>query len=167
MTCRVDADQNEMAKTPALLTIAVVSLSVVACSAREPRGADTGLGIGALTGGLLGSTAGSGGGRVAATAVGAVIGGIVGSEIGGLLDERERRLAIEAEYEALERGGSGRARLWRSERNGTYGEIVPSRPYRRGDYDCRDYTHTIYIDDRSEVMRGTGCRNPDGTWRVV
>jgi surface antigen len=167
MTFRGDPDQSEMARTPALLTVAVVSLSLVACSGPGPNRAETGLGIGALAGGLLGSTVGSGGGRVAATLVGAVIGGIVGSEIGRSLDEQDRRLAIEAEYDALERGGSGRARVWRSERDGTYGEIVPSRPYRRGGYDCRDYTHTIYNDGRPEVMRGTACRNPDGTWQAA
>jgi surface antigen len=167
MNFRVGLDQNAMARIPVLLTITAVSLSLAACSGERPSRAETGLGIGALAGGLLGSTVGRGGGRVAATVVGAVIGGIVGSEIGRSLDEQDRRLAIEAEYDALERGGSGRARVWRSERDGTYGEVVPSRPYRRGDYDCRDYTHTIYIDGRPEVMRGTACRNSDGTWQAA
>ena len=50
---------------------------------------------------------------------------------------------------------------------GRYGEVVPMAPYRRGPQDCRDYTHTIYINGRPEVMRSTACRNPDGTWRNV
>lgn len=128
---------------------------------------DTGAGIGAVAGGLIGSGFGRGRGRVAATLVGAVVGGIVGSELGRQMDRRDRELAKDAEYDALERGRSGRARVWRNERNGNYGEIVPSRPYRRGDYDCRDYTHTVYIDGRPEVLRGTACREPDGTWRSV
>jgi surface antigen len=147
------------------LTIATV---LVAAGALLPGCAshqDTGAGVGALTGGLIGSSFGRGSGRVAATMVGAVIGGVVGSEIGRSLDRRDRKLAEEAEYDALERGNSGRARVWRNQDNGHYGEIVPSRPYRRGDYDCRDYTHTVYIEGRPEVMRGTACRNPDGTWR--
>ena len=156
-----------MARLSTLPALAVVSLTLAACSANGPNRADTGLGIGAITGGILGSTVGRGRGRVAATVVGAAIGGIVGSEIGRSLDEHDRRLAMEAEYDALERGGSGRARVWRSERDGTYGEIVPSRPYRQGDFDCRDYTHTIYVSGRPEVMRGTACRNPDGTWRAA
>jgi surface antigen len=44
---------------------------------------------------------------------------------------------------------------------------VPAAPYRRGALDCRDYTHTIYIDGRPQTMRGTACRNPDGTWSNV
>ncbi len=147
--------------------VVAASVAVAGCSRDGPTRADTGLGIGALAGGLLGSTVGRGGGRVAATIVGAVIGGIVGSEIGRALDDHDRRLAQQAEYDALERGGSGRARVWRSERSGHYGEVVPSRPYRRSGYDCRDYTHTVYIGGRPEVMRGTACRNPDGTWRAA
>ena len=83
------------------------------------------------------------------------------------LDERDRRLAQEAEYDALERGQSGVSRQWRDPDNGHYGEIVPSRPYKRGVADCRDYTHTVYIDGRPKQMRGTACRNPDGTWQNV
>lgn len=147
--------------------LACSTLLLAGCGAHGPNREDTGLGVGALAGGLLGSTIGSGRGRVAATVAGAVIGGIVGSQIGRNMVERDRRLAEEAEYDALERGGSGRARIWRNERNGNYGEIVPSRPYRRGSYDCRDYTHTVHIDGRPEVIRGTACRNPDGTWRSV
>lgn len=149
-------------KLAAALMAAVV---LAGCSGPGPTKQETGLGIGALAGGLLGSTVGKGGGRVAATIAGAFIGGIVGSEIGRSMDKQDRLLAQQAEFDALERGGSGRARVWRNERNGNYGEVVPSRPYRRGNYDCRDYTHTVYIGGRPEIMRGTACRNPDGTWR--
>ena len=137
------------------------SLLLTGCATHAENGA----GMGALAGGLIGSSFGRGGGQVAATVAGAVIGGIVGSEIGRNMDRRDRMLAEDAEFDALERGGSGRARIWRNESNGNYGEIVPSRPYRRGSYDCRDYTHTVYISGRPETMRGTACRNPDGTWR--
>lgn len=141
------------------------SLALAGCGAHGPSNENAGIGIGALAGGLIGNSVGKGGGRVAATIVGAVVGGVVGSEIGRRMDEHDRKLAERAEFDALERGGSGRAQVWRNERNGNYGEIVPSRPYRRGRNDCRDYTHTVYIGGRPETMRGTACRNNDGTWR--
>ena len=50
---------------------------------------------------------------------------------------------------------------------GNYGEIVPSRPYKRGIADCRDYTHTVYIDGKPKQMHGTACRGSDGTWQSV
>ncbi len=83
------------------------------------------------------------------------------------MDKQDRILAQQAEYDALERGPPGVARTWRNPENGRYGEVVPSRSYKRGPSDCRDYTHTIYIDGRPQTMRGTACRNPDGTWQNV
>ncbi len=123
--------------------------------------------VGAVAGGLLGNAAGRGGGRAGATIVGAVLGGIVGSEIGRSMDRQDRILAQQAELAALERGNSGVVVPWRNPDNGRYGEVLPGEPYRRGPQDCRDYTHTVYIDGRPQVMRNTACRNPDGTWRNV
>jgi surface antigen len=76
-------------------------------------------------------------------------------------------LAQQAEFDALERGQSGMARQWRNPDNGRYGEVIPTRPYKRGSVDCRDYTHKIYIDGQAQAMKGTACRNPDGTWTNV
>jgi surface antigen len=127
----------------------------------------TGLVLGSIAGGVLGNQIGKGDGKVAATVAGAVVGGIVGSQIGKNLDERDRRYAQEAEYDALERGQSGASRQWRDPDTGHYGDIVPSKPYKRGVADCRDYTHTIYIDGRPQKMHGTACRSTDGTWQNV
>jgi surface antigen len=127
----------------------------------------TGLVLGSIAGGVLGNQVGKGDGKVAATVAGAVIGGIVGSQIGQSLDERDRRYAQEAEYDALERGQSGSPRQWRDPDTGHYGEIIPSRPYKRGVADCRDYTHKVYIDGRPQEMHGTACRSSDGQWQSV
>lgn len=145
----------------------LVALGMSACGPNGPNKADTGLAVGAIAGGILGNQVGKGTGRALATVAGAMVGGIVGHEIGRSLDEQDRMLAREAEFEALERGRSGVARSWRNPDNGRYGEVVPSRPYKRGPQDCRDYAHTVYMDGRPEVMRGTACRNGDGSWRAV
>lgn len=128
---------------------------------------ESGMVLGGVAGGIVGNQVGKGRGNVLATVAGAVVGGVIGSEIGRNLDARDRQLAQEAEFDALERGRSGVSRSWRNPDNGRYGEIVPSKPYRRGETDCRDYTHTIYLDGRPQQMRGTACRNPDGTWQNV
>jgi surface antigen len=149
-----------------VFVLALAPLMLAACGPNANK-ADTGLAVGAIAGGILGNQVGKGSGKVLATVAGAVVGGIVGSEIGRSMDQQDRMLAQEAEYEALERGQSGVARQWRNADNGRYGEIVPSRPYKRGAMDCRDYTHKIYIDGQPQAMRGTACRNPDGTWTNV
>lgn len=149
------------------LIAASMTLALAACGPEGPNKADTGLAVGAVAGGILGNTIGSGGGRVAATAIGAVVGGIVGSEIGRSMDQQDRMLAQQAEFDAFERGQSGMTRQWRNPDNGHYGEVIPTRPYKRGVADCRDYTHKIYIDGQPQAMRGTACRNGDGTWTGV
>lgn len=149
------------------LAVIAVSAGLAGCGPEGPNKADTGMVVGAVAGGILGNQVGGGTGKIAATAIGAVVGGIVGSEIGRALDQQDRMLAQEAEFDALERGQSGVSRQWRNPDNGRYGEVIPSRPYKRGGLDCRDYTHKIYIDGRPQSMRGTACRNPDGTWSNV
>lgn len=150
-----------------MLGVAVVSVSLVLGGCAEGQKQDAGLAVGAVAGGILGSAVGRGSGRIAGAMVGAVVGGIVGSEIGRSMDKQDRILAQQAEYDAFERGPSGRPVRWQNPDNGRYGEIVPMASYRRGEVDCRDYTHTIYIDGRPQAMRGTACRNPDGTWQNV
>ncbi|MGQ0674148.1 MAG: RT0821/Lpp0805 family surface protein [Hyphomicrobium sp.] len=158
---------RRMRKLTAVSMALALSASVAGCGQDGPNKADTGLVVGAAAGGILGNQIGNGGGRVAATAIGAVLGGIVGSEIGRSMDQQDRFLAQQAEFDAFERGRSGQGRQWRNPDNGHYGEIIPTRPYKRGVADCRDYTHKVYISGRPQAMRGTACRNADGTWTTV
>ena len=156
-----------MLKTKMIAALAAVTV-LSGCNNVDASKQDQGLVGGAVAGGILGNAAGRGGGRPAATILGAVVGGIVGSQIGRSMDRQDRILAQQAEIMALERGEAGRPTPWRNPENGRYGEVVPMQPYERVGYGrCRDFTHTIYIDGRPEVMRNTACRNPDGTWRTV
>ena len=45
--------------------------------------------------------------------------------------------------------------------------MIPGPPIGADRSDCREFTHTVYIDGRPQAMRGTACRNPDGTWSNV
>jgi len=139
------------------------SLGLGACANNE----DAGTAIGAVTGAVIGNQFGRGGGKVAATFAGAIIGGIVGNAIGKDLDERDRQLARAAEYDAWERSTPGKAVRWSNPENGRRGEIVAESIYNRGGTRCRDFVHTVWIDGRRQQMRGTACRDEDGTWRQV
>ncbi len=146
--------------TAALLMPLLIGLTGCGGGPRE----DIGTVVGAVAGGAIGNQFGKGDGRTAATIAGVLIGGIIGSDIGRQLDENDRRRASNAEYAALESGRSGEASEWRNPDSGHYGRIVPQRPYKVGGRDCRNYTHTIYIDGQPETMRGRACRNGDGSW---
>jgi surface antigen len=123
--------------------------------------------LGAAGGALLGSQVGKGKGKWVGAAVGAVAGGLTGSVIGQRLDQRDRLLADKAERDALENGRTGQPVSWRNPDNGRNGRIVPEAPYKQGNGYCRQYSHQVTIDGRSESLRGTSCRNADGSWRNV
>ena len=150
-----------------IITVAIIPLFLAACGQGGLTKSEGGAVVGAVAGGILGNQIGGGSGKVVATAIGAVIGGVVGSEIGKSLDEADRRRAIEAEYRALEYGQSGQPTAWKNPDNGHYGNVVAGKPYKMKDSHCREYTHTIYINGKPETMRGTACRQPDGTWRSI
>lgn len=102
-------------------------------------------------------------GEVAATIISAMDGGLVGGDIGADLSRGERRIALEAEYKALEYTPGGQKVTW-GEKTGRYGEVVAASPYRVGSQDCRQYAHTVYAGGQPKRARGTACRNANGSW---
>ncbi|MCB1491917.1 MAG: glycine zipper 2TM domain-containing protein [Rhodobiaceae bacterium] len=160
-----------MTRVSGFALLAVSALALAGCDpyGRGPVGGPKqaiGTVGGAVAGGIIGNQIGKGEGKAVATTIGVIAGGLIGNQIGAGLDELDRRRAQEAEYRALEYGRSGSPVAWQNPDTGHYGEVVPTAPYQRGGTDCRDYTHTIYINGRPETARGTACRQPDGTWRT-
>jgi surface antigen len=150
--------------------IAAIGLAACAATPETGQGAkeNTGTFLGAVAGGLIGSQFGGGTGeRIAAGLAGAAIGGMIGNRIGASMDDEDKRLAYDAQLQALESGRSGRAVPWRNPDSGRYGSVVPGPAYQSNGLQCRPYTHTIYIDGQPQVARGSACRNPDGTWTAV
>jgi surface antigen len=88
-------------------------------------------------------------------------GGIVGRS-GIELSDSDKQRALEAEYRALEVAAVGQPVAW-SGRN-VSGKVVAAAPYQVGSQNCRQYTHTITVDGKDTVSRGSACRNNDGSW---
>jgi surface antigen len=142
---------------------------LAACAGNPATGTgpkeNTGTLLGALTGAAIGSQFGGGTGeRIAAGIAGAAIGGLIGNQIGAALDDDDRQQAYAAQMQALEAGQAGAPVAWRNNDSGRYGSVVPGPYYVSNGLRCRQYTHTIYIEGRPQIARGTACRNPDGTW---
>jgi surface antigen len=151
---------------------AIIAISVAACAATPETGQgakeNTGTLVGAVTGGLIGSQFGGGTGeRLAAGLAGAAIGGMIGNRIGAGMDDEDKQRAYAAQMQALESGRSGAAVPWKNPDSGRYGSVVPGPAYQSNGMQCRQFTHTVYIDGRPEVARGNACRNQDGTWTAV
>src|SRR5213078_2719813 len=121
-----------------VLSGALAASVLLAACANNQEG---GTAIGAITGAIVGNQFGKGSGKVAATLAGAVVGGIVGNEIGRSLDQRDRELARQAEYDAWESGPPRQPVRWRNPDNGRYGEIIVEDYYYRGPQRCRDFIH--------------------------
>lgn len=94
-------------------------------------------------------------------------GGPAGNAIGASLDANDRQVAMDAEFRALEYGRAGSAVQWRGHNGRSHGDVVAGTRYQVNEIACRDYTHTIYVDDQPAVTRGTACRQTDGTWKAI
>lgn len=88
-------------------------------------------------------------------------GGIVG-RAGVTLSDSDRQRALEAEYRALEGAAVGQPVVW-SGRN-ISGRVVAAAPYQVGSQNCRQYTHTLTVEGKETVARGSACRNDNGSW---
>ncbi len=93
-------------------------------------------------------------------------GGLANGRTAEGLGKSELRLALAAEYNALEYGQSGKPIRWEGG-SGRSGEVVPAQPYRVGSQDCRQYMHSLVVGGQTRSMRGTACRNADGSWTTL
>lgn len=84
--------------------------------------------------------------------------GLASGPLGASLDPVSRTAADGAEVAAL---NSGDRKTWRGD-DGSYGYVTPGA----ASGDCRDVSHTIYINGRPKVGTGTACRAPDGGWKL-
>jgi surface antigen len=89
------------------------------------------------------------------------LGAFLEGPVGGRLGDVDRQRAFQAEQDAL---AAGDRKTWRGVK-GNYGYVALSgSPTPDG---CQDFTHTIYIMGRPVTGKGTGCKAPDGTWRIT
>jgi surface antigen len=136
----------------------VVTLS--ACNQMTKK--DGGALVGGALGGLVGSTIGRGDGRIAAAVAGALLGAYVGSSVGESMDELDRRRASDA----LETSPTGSAVAWTNPDSGSRYRVTPTRTYyERSQTPCREFTTEAWIEGKRETVRGSACRQQDGSWR--
>jgi surface antigen len=105
--------------------------------------------------------------RLSNAAAVAAINRLIGNRIGSALDDEDRMRAYQAQMQALDNGGPGAPVGWRNEDSGRHGTVVPGPTYQRNSMTCRQFTHTVFIDDKPQVARGTACRNAEGNWISV
>lgn len=146
----------------------VLALALSACQQGEFNKQTGGTLIGAGLGALVGSQIGSGGGQLAAVAIGTLAGGFLGSEVGKSLDRADQLAMQRTSQSALETAPTHQVSNWKNPDSGHSGTVTPTRTYHTpSGQNCREYTQTVTIDGRTETVRGTACRQYDGTWKVA
>ncbi|MDP6688333.1 MAG: RT0821/Lpp0805 family surface protein [Alphaproteobacteria bacterium] len=156
---------NTATRTTAVLAATAMLLS--ACITAEAPKQGAGTLLGAVGGALAGSQIGKGRGRLAAVAAGTLLGAFAGAEIGRSLD-RADRIALANAQDRAHFVPIGESIAWSNPDNGHRGEVRPTREGRSasGRY-CREYQHSVVINDQVQQAYGTACRQPDGSWQVI
>jgi surface antigen len=155
-----------MIKTNVLLIFAA-ALLLCGCDVTSSGGSD---GPGLLTGAFAGTGTATGDPareRAAAAVTAAALGGLIGPKLGSELDDSDRRLAYQAQIDALDRGAPGAPIAWRNPATGRHGNIVAGPLYDQKGAKCRGYSHTVTTGGQLETVRKTACRNADGSWTAV
>ena len=83
--------------------------------------------------------------------------GLASGSLGQNLNVAGKAAANKAELAAL---ASGERKTWRGD-DGSYGYVAPAA----GTGDCRDFTHTVYINGRPQIGTGKACRAGD-SWKL-
>jgi surface antigen len=151
-------------KTRNLIVIGTLAGLLAACAGSESK-PSLGSVAGTLTGGLVGSS--SSASKPTSTGAAPLLAAWAGSAVGRQLDDADRRLVAEAEFEALESGVAGTSREWKNGASGHRGSVTPGPAYSVNQYTCRDYVDQITVDGKTDTVRSTACRQPDGSWRPI
>tara|TARA_B100002003_G_scaffold118709_1_gene109448 strand:+ start:2970 stop:3446 length:477 start_codon:yes stop_codon:yes gene_type:complete len=156
-------------KTSKFVFVLSLAAFLAACAENQTGQKQTlGTIIGAGLGALAGSQVGSGKGKLAAVAIGALGGAFLGGQLGKTLDDVDRMKASETQQAVLEKNKDGQSSTWNNPNTGHSGRVTPTSTQHAssGEY-CREYEHEITVDGRKEVVKGTACRQNDGSWRVI
>ena len=119
--------------------------------------------LGAIIGGLLGSKVGRGKGKLAATVIGVLVGALAGSAISKNMDQADN----DCISKILEAAPDKQAVAWRNPDAGADYRVTPLRTFRMAGNQCREYITKVVIDGRAQQERGTACRQPGGSWKLV
>jgi len=144
-------------------TLFIGGLGLLLLAGCNPTKQDVGTVVGAGTGAYVGSQIGDGTGQLAAVAIGTLVGAYLGGSIGRQMDELDRYRT----QQALESSPTGSRTVWNNPDSGAQYTVTPTRTYESASGPCRDYTTEAVIEGRPEVVHGTACRQPDGTWHAM
>ncbi len=150
------------------ILVAILALSLSACSSRVSTGEATGTAVGALLGGYVGSQFAGGKTQWILIGTGALVGAMAGYNFGHELDPSDKALLSSATKRAMAGADDGQLVSWVNPLTGSAGAITPLRSYypERGTV-CRDYAASVAYGRKFGTLRGSACRKVDGNWDIA
>jgi surface antigen len=145
---------------------ATILLSLSACDEQQ-IGTIAGAAGGAAAGKAIGGDGTSG---YVGLIIGAVAGGYLGGELGKRLSNRDREQQASATNKALDTGSS---QSWSNPESGARGSVAVNEPFQSktgstNGQTCRAFSSSATAGDgTSGTGKGTACKQPDGTWKIV
>lgn len=135
---------------------------LVACNGQMPSKQVIGGGLGGVLGGIAGNQIGGGKGKTVATIAGTLLGAALGGAIGGSMDQTD----LYRTQGALNNTPTGQTVGWTNPDTQNQYQVTPTNTYKSNiGQDCRDYTTVGIIGGKREVIKGTACRQADGSWK--
>ena len=148
-----------------IIAIGCLGAALAGCMETTASNQSLGATAGSLTGGLLGSRPTPA--QPPSAGATALFAAWTGSDLGRRLDDTDRRMAAETEFDALESEIAGATREWANTATGHRGTVTPGPTYVVNQYTCRDWVDAVVMDGRQETRRSTACRQPDGSWHPI
>ncbi|MGD8207301.1 MAG: RT0821/Lpp0805 family surface protein [Thiohalocapsa sp.] len=149
-----------------LATIASAGAITVLAGCTSPgygTNEQVGMVVGGALGGLLGDQVEDDDWRTAAIIGGTIAGSFIGGSIGRSMDTTDRLRT----GQTLETVRTGVSSSWRNPDTGNEYTVIPTNTYETASGPCREYTINAVIDGRTQKVRGTACRQSDGTWQTM
>ena len=82
------------------------------------------------------------------------------------LDDADQAFMTEHFAKAMDNTMIGQTATWTNPSSGTVVRVSPTRTFQREDSTyCREFTQAI--GDKDPAVRGTACRQSDGSWQIV
>jgi surface antigen len=136
--------------------LTVVTMFLVACDGNMPSKQAIGGVLGGVAGGVAGDVLG---GSTITIVAGTLLGAALGTMVGRSMDQGDL-------YRTSNALDTGRTTSWVNSNTQNQYKVIPSNTYRNASgQNCRNYTTVGIIDGQREVIKGTACRQADGSWK--
>lgn len=144
----------------AMVVTLTTTLGLGGCASQQGQQQQVGTVVGGVLGGVLGSQVGDGKGRTAAIIAGSLAGAMMGGAVGKSMDDTDRLRTTQT----FENARTGATSSWRNPDTGNSYRVTPTHTYESTSGPCREYVMDAQINGRPEQIRGTACRQSDGSW---